>query len=220
MSFQRRSGTASKDSKGASPYINLTEGEHEARLVYVSDCGLQAREYMGEVKTPAQQIALCLEIIGESVTIDGIEQPRIIWTKPFNIFGRMDSKSTEYKMYRAFVTQAKEDTVADWEEVLGMPVNVIIKHHKKDAETTYDNVDGLIAIPQKYASNVGPAMTADIGIAGSEDADSAPIRNLFGLAKYIHDKRLTDGGAPATPKAVSNAKPVDTDESFSNDVPF
>tara|TARA_R110000822_G_scaffold96884_3_gene220293 strand:+ start:1897 stop:2559 length:663 start_codon:yes stop_codon:yes gene_type:complete len=220
MGFQRLSGTASKDSKNSALYENLTEGEHEARLVYVADCGLQAREYMGEVKPPAQQIALCLEIIGESVTIDGIVQPRIIWTKPFNIFGRMDSKSTEYKMYRAFVTQAKEDTVADWEVVLGSPVNVIIKHHKKDEETTYDNVDGLVAIPQKYASNVGPALTADISIAGSEDEGSAPIRNLFGLAKYVHDKRLTDGGTPPTPKAVSNAKPVATEESFDSDVPF
>ena len=96
-------------------YENLTEGEHEARLIYVADCGMQLREYKGEVKPPSQQIALCFEVLGSTVKIDGVEQPRIIWSKPFNIFGTMSGLSTEYEMFKAFVPTAKEDTVADWE---------------------------------------------------------------------------------------------------------
>ena len=213
MTFQRKQAASSNDSK--MEYDNLTEGEHEGVLIYVADCGTQLREYQGEVKPPAQQIALCFEILGSTVTVDGKELPRIIWSKPFNIFGRMDSKSNEFAMFKAFVPTAKEDSIADWESVLGKPVNVIIKHHKKDADTTYDNVAGITSIPKKYLANVGKPVTTEFSIAGCEDADSPAIQNLFGLAKFIHDKRVVAGSTSGgSPEAVVE------EETFSADVPF
>ena len=173
-------------------YENLTEGEHEARLIYVADCGMQPREYRDDFKTPAQQISLCFEVLGSTVKVDGVEQPRTIWSKPFNIFGSMSGLSTEYAMFKAFVPTVQEDTVADWKSVLGKPVNIIIKHFKKDADTTYDNVAGLSSIPMKYQDKVEPAITPDFSIAGCEDEDSPAIKNLFGLAKFVHEKRITD----------------------------
>ena len=133
----------------------------------------------------------------------------------FNIFGRMDSKSNEFAMFKAFVPTAKEDSIADWESVLGKPVNVIIKHHKKDADTTYDNVAGITSIPKKYLANVGKPVTTEFSIAGCEDADSPAIQNLFGLAKFIHDKRVVAGSTSGgSPEAVVE------EETFSADVPF
>ena len=184
MGFERNS-SVKKESK--IEYENLTEGEHEARLIYVADCGMQLREYKGEVKSPAQQIALCFEVLGSTITVDGVEQPRIIWSKPFNIFGRMSGLSTEFEMFKAFVPTAQEETVADWESVLGKPVNIIVKHFKKDADTTYDNVDA-------------PA-----------------IRNLFGLAKFIHDKRISSTKNIPT---ATEARPVSEVETFDDEVPF
>ena len=213
MSFKRLNGKANDQSN--MEYENLTEGEHEARLIYVADCGLQLREYKGEVKSPAQQVALCFEVLGSTITVDGKEQPRMIWSRPFNIFGSMSGLSTEYAMFKAFVPTAKEDTVADWESVLGKPVNIIIKHVKKDADTTYDNVAGLSSIPTKYQAAVDPAITTEFSIAGSEDVDSPAIKNLSGLAKFIHDKRITGNVAP-----VAQAQPVSEVETFTDDVPF
>tara|TARA_R110000796_G_scaffold42733_3_gene105354 strand:+ start:562 stop:1203 length:642 start_codon:yes stop_codon:yes gene_type:complete len=213
MSFKRLNGKANDQSN--MEYENLAEGEHEARLIYVADCGLQLREYKGEVKSPAQQVALCFEVLGSTVTVDGKEQPRRIWSRPFNIFGSMSGLSTEYAMFKAFVPTAKEDTVADWESVLGKPVNIIIKHVKKDADTTYDNVAGLSSIPTKYQAAVDPAITTEFSIAGSEDVDSPAIKNLSGLAKFIHDKRITGNVAP-----VAQAQPVSEVETFTDDVPF
>jgi hypothetical protein len=212
MGFERTQAVK-KDSK--MEYENLTEGEHEARLIYVADCGRQLREYKGEVKPPAQQIALCFEVLGSTVKIDGVEQPRIIWSKPFNIFGRMSGLSTEFEMYKAFVPTAQEETVADWEAVLGKPVNIIIKHFKKDADTTYDNVAGISPIPSKYQDKVAKAITTEFSIAGSEDEDAPAIKNLFGLAKFVHDKRIT-GNAPA----AQEAQPVVEEETFDDEVPF
>lgn len=215
MGFERKSN-AKQDKK--MEYDNLAKGEHEARLIHVADCGMQLREYKGEVKPPAQQIALCFEVLGSKVKVDGVEQPRTIWSKPFNIFGRMSGLGKEYAMYKAFVPTAKEDTIADWESVLGEPVNVIIEHVKKDADTTYDNVEGLSSIPSKYRDKVEPAITTEFSIAGSEDVDSPAIKNLHGLAKFVHDKRITGNIAPAT--QATQAQPVSEVETFDDDVPF
>ena len=215
MTFQRKQAVSSNDSK--MEYDNLTEGEHEGVLIYVADCGTQLREYQGEVKPPAQQIALCFEVLGSTITVDGVEQPRIIWSKPFNIFGRMSGLSTEFEMFKAFVPTAQEETVADWESVLGKPVNIIVKHFKKDADTTYDNVAGLSSIPSKYQDKVEPAITTDFSIAGCEDEDAPAIRNLFGLAKFIHDKRISSTKNIPT---ATEAQPVSEVETFDDEVPF
>lgn len=187
MGFQRNTSVQKSNTM---EYENLAEGEHEARLVWVADLGNQKREYL-DLKPPAQQLALGFEVLGSTVKVDGVEQPRTIWSKPFNIFNRMSGLSTEYAYYKSFVPTAQEETVADWEAVLGKPVNIIIKHFKKDANT-YDNVDSLVAIPQKYQTNVPEAINTDFSIAGCEDADSPAIKNLFGLAKFVHEKRITD----------------------------
>jgi len=216
MGFERKSAAQPK-AANTMEYENLTEGEHEARLIYVADCGMQLREYKGEVKSPAQQIALCFEVLGSTVKVDGVEQPRIIWSKPFNIFGRMSGLSTEYSMYKAFVPTAKEDTVADWKGVLGKPVNIIIKHFKKNADTTYDNVASISPIPTKYLDGIDDAITTEFSIAGSEDEDAPAIKNLFGLAKYIHENRISSTKNIPT---ATEARPVSEEESFSESVPF
>jgi hypothetical protein len=216
MGFERKSAAQSK-AANTMVYENLTEGEHEARLIYVADCGMQLREYKGEVKPPAQQIALCFEVLGSTIKVDGAEQPRIIWSKPFNIFGRMSGLSTEFEMYKAFVPTAQEETVADWKGVLGKPVNIIIKHFKKDADTTYDNVSGISPIPAKYQANVPEAITTEFSIAGSEDEDAPAIKNLFGLAKFVHDKRIS---STKNIPSAQEAQPAEEVETFDDEVPF
>ncbi len=212
MGFERKSQPKAAKTM---EYENLTEGEHEARLIYVADLGMQNRTpFNGEVKPPAQQVSLCFEVLGSTIKIDDVEQPRIIWSKPFNIFGTMSGLSTEYEMFKAFVPTAKEDTIADWESVLGEPVNIIIKHVHRDG-AVYDNVSGITAIPSKYRSKVDKAVTTEFSIAGSEDVDSPAIKSLFGLAKFVHDKRITGNVAPA-----KEPQPVIEEETFDDAVPF
>ena len=212
MGFERKSQPRAASTM---EYENLTEGEHEARLIYVADLGMQNRTpFNGDVKPPAQQVSLCFEVLGSTIKIDDVEQPRIIWSKPFNIFGTMSGLSTEYDYFKAFVPTAKEDTTADWESVLGEPVNIIIKHVHKDG-AVYDNVSGITAIPSKYRSKVDKAVTTEFAIAGSEDVDSPAIKTLFGLAKHVHDKRITGNVAPA-----KEPQPVIEEETFDDAVPF
>ena len=75
------------ESSSNTEYTNVPAGEHEGRLVYVADLGLQERNFAGEEKPPAQQLALGIELVGQVQTMsDGGTVPRILWSKPFNIF--------------------------------------------------------------------------------------------------------------------------------------
>lgn len=212
MTFQRLMSEEVSSSKVE--YSNLEPGEYEGRLVYVADLGMQERNYAGEEKPPCQQISLCVEILDNTVVIDGKEAPRILWTKPFNIFRIMSGLGKELEYYKAFKPSAEEDQVADWESVLGMPCTVVIKN-RKSQDRVYDEVSSLAPIPAKYQESVAKSSFTDQCLAGAEDSDSPAIKSLFGLAKYIHDKRITESNKPEL-KAVQS----DVHEDFDDDVPF
>ena len=69
-----------------SDYENLQEGEHEGRLVMVADLGWHEDEYQGVKKKPAKKAAIGIEIVDSTVEINREEQPRLLWTRPFNVF--------------------------------------------------------------------------------------------------------------------------------------
>lgn len=193
-------------------YKNLTNGEYEGRLVYVGDLGMQERSYMGETKPPAQQLSLGIEILGESVVIDGQERPRILWTKPFNVFSTMNEKGNEFKYYKVFESSAKPDTTAQWESVLGRPCNVnIIQVQGKNAnaDKVYDNIDTIGAIPAKYQDGVDASTVTDMSVGDASDENNTATKALFGLAKYVFDKRLD---ATVTPETKADSAPAPVEE--------
>jgi hypothetical protein len=217
MSLKRVSfGTDSKKSDFKPQ--NLEEGDYEGRLVYVADLGLQSRNFKGEEKPPAQQVALGIEVIGKPVEIDGEKKPRILWTAPFNIFRTMNEKGKEYAYFKLFNPKAHPDTVANWESVLGTPVSVTVIHVKgkgENADRTYDNIQNLAAIPVKYQADVGPALTTP-GVGDADDETNPVTAALFGLPKFVWDRRLEAYAPPV--KAAKPTKKVDAEPD--EDVPF
>jgi hypothetical protein len=179
--------------------------------VYVADLGLQERNFKGEEKPPAQQIALGIEIIGS----DNNGQPRLLFTRPFNIFNKMNELGVEYKMYKVFNTSAQPDTVADWDAVLGEPCSVkVIVTKSKDGSAEYDNIDSLIPIPAKYRKDVGAARITP-AIGDCDDESNPVTAALYGLAKYIWEKRI-DMPAKAAKKPAKAKQTVAAEE----DVPY
>ncbi len=216
MAINRVSPQAEK-STSTIEYTNVAEGEHEGRLVYVADLGLQERNFAGEEKPPAQQISLGIELVGQEQTLsDGGTLPRILWSKPFNIFQTMNERGNEYKYYKMFVPTARDGEVADWDSVLGMPVNVVVTH-TKSGDRTYDNISSMSAIPTKYQSEVTAAATTEMAVGDAEDENNIATKAMFGLVKYLHEKRVngkvTETSTPVTAKAVANAE-------FAEDIPF
>jgi len=187
-------------------YENLEVGEHDGRLVMVADLGLQRQEYKGEYKGDVQQIALGIEILGETITIDDAEQPRLMWTRPMYIYSTLTPKGKELEFYSIFDPSANEGELPDWDAQLGKPCTVNVEHVHKD-DKTYDNVKALLPIPVKYQDGVDPA-TMEMGVGDSDEKDNPVNKALFGLAKYVFDKRVvqttdpdadTDGGGDSGP---------------------
>lgn len=212
-------------------YDNLTIGEHEGRLAYVADLGLQQSDYKGEIKV-AQQLSLGIEILESTVKIDGEEHPRVLWTKPFNVFNNLTEKGNELIMLKNFDSSATEGSEADWEAQIYKPVSVNVVHTKGKgdaADMVYDNIGSLVAIPQKYQGGVAAAAITDGCTGDCDDANSPAIKALYGLAKYVFTKRLTEAGAkavldrakgvdaPVTKTPVMDTPPV---EAYDDDIPF
>jgi hypothetical protein len=221
MALKRRSTIPeTKTNNDNVEYTNLEAGEHEGRLVYVADLGLQEREYMGESKPPAQQLSLGIEIIGQTVSIDNKEVPRILWVKPFNVFYTLTEKGNEMKYFSVFEPTAQEGSVADWDAVLGLPCNVVVKHKKGKGENSnrvYDEISNLTPIPAKYQEGVGAALTTDMAVGDADDENNAATKALFGLAKFVFDKRISEN----KPKlAVVKELVSDEDDDFEDDIPF
>lgn len=197
MALKRRGGNDSKGSDSKSTIVaeNLKAGEeYEGRLVYVADLGLHENNYKGDVKPDVQKIALGVEIIGETIEVDGEKKPRILWTKPFNIFYKMTEKGNELKYYKMFNPSAEENTVADWDSVLGNVVSVLISHTtaKDDANIVYDNIQSLSSVPKKYQADVGEALTEPC-IGDADDEENACTKALYGLTRWFYDRRIIDG---------------------------
>ena len=199
-------------------YVNVPEGEHEGRLVYVADLGLQERNFAGEEKPPAQQLSLGIELVGQvQILSDGGTLPRILWSKPFNIFQTMNERGNEYKYYKMFVPTARDGEVADWDSVLGMPINVTVAHSVGKDGKTYDNIDSMSAIPVKYQQQVAEAATAEMSVGDAEDENNIATKAMFGLVKYLHDKRV-NGPAVETSTPVKAKAVADTE--FAEEIPF
>jgi|TARA_R110002153_G_scaffold57556_2_gene158212 hypothetical protein len=215
MAINRISPKAEKSSSSIE-YTNVPEGEHEGRLVYVADLGLQERDFAGESKPPAQQLALGIELVGQVQTMsDGGTLPRILWSKPFNIFQTMNERGNEYKYYKMFVPTAQEGQVAEWDNVLGLPISVVVSH-STSGDRTYDNISSLNPVPTKYRDQVADAMTAEMAVGDAEDANNVATKAMFGLVRYIHEKRINgkaQNSAPVIATAAAN-------EDFAEDIPF
>lgn len=216
MAINRVSPQAEK-STSTIEYTNVPEGEHEGRLVYVADLGLQERNFAGEEKPPAQQLSLGIELVGQEQTLsDGGTLPRILWSKPFNIFQTMNERGNEYKYYKMFVPTARDGEVADWDKVLGMPINVVVTH-SKSGDRTYDNISSMSAIPAKYQDQVPPAATAQMSVGDAEDENNVATKAMFGLVKYLHDKRVN---GPVVEKSTPVKAKAVADTEFAEEIPF
>ena len=176
------------ENKDYQDILLLEAGDHDARLVFVADLGLQRKEYKGEYQGDFQQLALGLEIVGETVMIDGKEVPRMLWTKPFYIYDTLTEKGTEIKLFKVFDSSAQPGDVPDWDAQLGKPCNVVVVHNKgrgENANKEFDNIDAVTSIPVKYQEAVPPNV-----IEPSVGMDKNIEEHLYGLAKYVFDRRI------------------------------
>lgn len=205
MGLKRRSSEDGEDSKKIVAENLDPSQEYEARLVYVADLGLHENSYKGELKPDVQKIALGYEVLGETIEIDGEDFPRILWDNPFNIYYSMTPNGKELEVYKMFDPKAKENEIADWEKALGAAVSLTIEQvaDKKDPKVLYDNISSVQPIPKKYQKGVAKALTK-VAVGDADDKDNPVTQALYGLSKWMYDRRLTEGAEPV----VKTEEPV------------
>jgi len=197
--------------------INRVSPQAEKSTSTIEYTNVAERNFAGEEKPPAQQLSLGIELVGQEQTLsDGGTLPRILWSKPFNIFQTMNERGNEYKYYKMFVPTARDGEVADWDKVLGMPINVVVTH-SKSGDRTYDNISSMSAIPAKYQDQVPPAATTEMAVGDAEDENNIATKAMFGLVKYLHDKRVN---GPVVEKSTPVKAKAVADTEFAEEIPF
>lgn len=210
--LKRRAGST-KTEKDFDPIPNLEPGEYEARLVYVADLGLHTSDYLGEIKPDVQKIALGFEIVGKTITLDGVEVPRQLWMKPINIYDVLTPKGNELIYYKIFEPKAEAEEEADWEAQLGKPCALRIENVKgvgNNEGKVFDNITDVMVIPEKYRGGVA-AVTMEMGIGDADDEDNLVTKAMYGLVKYIYGERIKE--------EVTNNTPTVDDVDYDDD-PF
>jgi len=214
MAGLKRRGSK-QESGGDKPKItcdNLNAGQdYEARLVYVADLGLH-KAFGDDEKPDVQKIALGYEVIGEVITMDGVEKPRLLWDQPLNIYWQLTELGTELKVYKVFNPNADSGEEAEWEKYLGTPVSLTVKHvkDKKDPTILYDNIASIQPIPKKYQKDVGKGKL-ECAIGDADDGENPATKALYGLTNWFYERRIVESGA------VEETPVIDMDD---EDLPF
>ena len=203
-------------------YENLAEGEYEGRLVYVADLGMQ-KPYNPEEKT-THQITLAIEILGETVDVNGEQKPRMIWAKEFNTFGNLTEMGIETKLLKVFNPLAKVGEKADWQSALGKPCSVVVTHRHDKKGNIYDEIGRQISsIPAKYHDNVAPALTTDMAVGTETESDTNPAQKaLFGLMKWKFENNRVSSPSKASVTEIPTkpASQPTEDVDFEDALPF
>lgn len=167
-------------------YVPVDPGTYPARLVSLVDLGLQAqREFKGEAKPPAREIALTYELVDEFMKDeDGAADPtKPRWITEIHPFHPLSSeKATSTKRYLVF--DPNKDADGDWVQQLGKPVNVTIVLNPGKNGRIYENVSAISAMRPKDAEKCEPLVNAIVTF----DFD-APNKEVFDkLPKFLKDK--------------------------------
>ena len=102
-----------------------------------------------------------------------------MWNNGFNIFSTFTELGSELPSYKVFAPNAKEGQVADWDEVLGKPCNVIVVHNDE-----YANIGSLQPIPTMYQKDVAPMATTDSCTGDIGDENNPAQKAMYGLPRW------------------------------------
>ena len=124
-------------------------------------------------------------------------------------------KRNKLSYYSVFDSRAEDGQVPGWEAQVGKPCSVRVVH-VTSGENTYDNIGALLPIPEKYQEGVPPA-TIEPAIGDADDPNNVVTKGLWGLPKFVYDKRIGGGSSNAPP---ANHPAASQGPSFDEDVPY
>jgi hypothetical protein len=146
--------------------------------------GIHPREYQGQVKEPAQQVALTYELADEFLLDDDGQpdgaKPRWI-TETINLFNIESDKAKSTKRIMALDPNLVHG--GDLTPLLGTPINVhLVKEEKKGK--IYNNVSGLAPMREKEVAQC-PALVNEPRLF---DLDEPDMKVFNDLPNWLQEK--------------------------------
>lgn len=166
-------------------FTTMEPGTYPARLVGVVALGLQAqREFKGEPKPPAQEIALTYEFVDEFMQDeDGNPDPKkprwITEILPFYPLSSDKAKCTQ--RYNVFDPEHKDD--GDWVQQINKPVNATVVLNPSKGRV-YENISGLSAMRAKDADKTPELVNKPLIF----DTETPDMEVWARIPKFLKDK--------------------------------
>ena len=138
--------TLSENTKPSIPL--LEEGTYPAICFLMVDLGLQYNETFGK---NAKKIAIGWELPGETITIDGVEQPRTfinVYTASLNSKGNL---RRDLKAWRGRDFTLEELKAFDLKSIIGVPCLIGVIHNEASNGNTYVNLSSISRLPKGFA---------------------------------------------------------------------
>jgi hypothetical protein len=165
----------------------LEPGAYPARVVGVVLMGMQAqREYQGQPKDPAHEIAITYELLDEFMTgPDGQpDESKPRWFTEFMpLYGLGSERANSTKRYKAIDPEMKYD--GDFDKLVNECVMVTITHSpKKDGSGVWENISGVSKMRAKQADAAPELVNASYVF----DPDAPDMEVFMRLPAFMREK--------------------------------
>lgn len=155
----------------------MDAGAYPARLVQVIDLGIQPQEFLGEKKSPKNELMVTYEFVDEFMPGEDGEpdesKPRWLSERfPLNNLDSDLAKSTK----RYYSLDPKELAGGDWAELLGNPVLVTIT--KKERDDGARNYVGGTAAPRERDAAKYPELVNAPKLFSMDEPDVEVFKSL------------------------------------------
>lgn len=135
----------------------MEPGSYPARLVGVTDLGLQPQQFKGEKKKPAYEVALTYEFVDEFMKDedgkDRKDKPRWL-TEMFPLYSLESERAKSTQRIQALDPNNEKD--GDLSLMLETPVTVIVVHSRPKNGRIYENIDSIAPMREKDAAKCDP----------------------------------------------------------------
>lgn len=124
-------------------------GVQPARIVHVVDLGVQKREWQGEVKTPARQLFINIELVNDEYEVNGEKRRQRVSPRPFNVL--TDEKAALTKFLKSI--DPANAIAGDLTKLANLPIMASVIHNKRvknGQEVTYANYGGGLPAPEGF----------------------------------------------------------------------
>jgi len=164
--------------KSAPSIAPLEAGTYPAVCYGLVDIGVQYNE---TYKNASPKVIIVWEIVGETVTIDGEEKPRVISSTYTASLSERAALRRDLERWRGQAFTEEELAGFDLKSIVGAPCLLTIVHRENNGRT-YTNVDGVAKLTKGMERPVGTIEPMVFNL------DSDPLEKMETLPEWMQER--------------------------------